>query len=37
MDDLMFLAILVGFLALTLGLVRMCQALIPRETSGSKP
>jgi hypothetical protein len=37
MDDLTYLAILVGFVALTFGLVRMCSALMPRETSGSKP
>jgi hypothetical protein len=37
MNDLLFLAILAGCLALTFGLVRMCAALMPHETSGSKP
>jgi hypothetical protein len=39
MNDLTFLAILAGFLALTFGLVQMCVALMPREQSqsGSKP
>jgi hypothetical protein len=40
MHDLMFLVILLAWLALTLGFVRMCAGLMPRETAsqtGSKP
>jgi hypothetical protein len=40
MYDLIFLAILLAFLALTLGLVRMCAALMPQDSTsrtGGKP
>jgi hypothetical protein len=40
MNDLLFLTILFACPALTLGLVRMCSGLMPREPSsqaGSKP
>ena len=40
MTDLLFIAIFLTCVALTLGLVRMCAALMPRATpsqTGSKP
>ena len=37
-DDLLYLAVLVGCLAATFGLVRLCSALMPEKTqeAGSK-
>jgi hypothetical protein len=40
MYDLIFIATLLVFLALTLGLVRMCAGLMPQDSTprtGSKP
>jgi hypothetical protein len=39
MDDLLYLAVLVGCMAVTLGLVRLCAVLMPAKTqeAGSKP
>ena len=40
MDDVIFIAIMLACLALTFGLVQMCEALMPSDTgsqTGSKP
>jgi hypothetical protein len=37
MSDLVYLAILIGCVAATWGLVRLCATLMPRDTSGSNP
>ena len=36
-DDLMYLAILAGCLAVTLGLVRVCAVLMTGSQAGGKP
>lgn len=40
MDDLIFITIMLACLAVTFGLVRMCEALMPGDTrsqAGSQP